>query len=1665
MNSQYQDKCCEIIERIINIMQNDATTTPDKLAFTKCFYESLSLADLLEVPLDIANDIAELVYEQVKRVEQRQLIHISNPEFMRQYFGRNRLAVCVINEDKPFLVDSLSIALKRLGFTIYRIIHPQLHVERDANGNLTTIHNTANKAIKAESCIYFELSTMPEGMTINDLCNQIKHTLEFVNHAVADWRIMLAKLREVGTHIATNTALNINETTEAQSFFDWLLNNNFIFLGYVQNNFDGEMTNEPTLTSNISSALGVCKALGACKTFHPQQQSIILTPELKYFASQEVPVQISKLSERSMVHRDVLMDCISIKQYDAQGKTIGENRFVGLFTSPVYYQQTSEIPYIRRKVANVINAARFDVGGHSGKALKAALEFFPRDELFQINDEELLQISLGIVSLEERPDIRLFLRHDKFGRFVNCFVYMPRDKFNTFVRQEIAEVLQKTLGGKLEGFFAQVTDSALARVIYMIKTTPPAETDAEVNNSINMTELNEKLRFIINYWVDSLRESLQDERGEQVGERLFQKYASFFPRNYVNNTPITEALIDIAEMEQVLEASKPRFRLFLKGKVWHLKMFSCGAEAALSDILPMLENMGFKVRDVLPHRLKVLHEGEKISLLMRNFSLNIPKNISKNDNNIAKLGDAKHVIEAMLGDLCIGVAENDRLNMLAVTAGLDSRQVMLLRSYCAYVKQTDIGYSLQYIHDVLCGNANIAKLLAVLFAARFELEGFEIDSFEIDSFEVKEGFELNISPRRDEDVEAAHQVLLEQLANVDNIAEDRIIRALVDTIQATLRTNFFQTTANEPNIGQHKKYISFKLDSHKVPNLPKPLPLFEIFVYSQTTEGVHLRGGKVARGGLRWSDRHQDFRTEVLGLMKAQLVKNTVIVPTGSKGGFISKAIITDANDRNAKLQAGIASYQQFLSGLLDLTDNRVGTSIVSPAKMVRYDEDDPYLVVAADKGTATFSDIANLVARNYGFWLDDAFASGGSVGYDHKKMGITAKGAWISVERHFTEMGQDIHNNNFSVVGIGDMSGDVFGNGMLLSDKILLQAAFNHLHIFLDPNPDATISFAERTRLFAQARGSWDEYDATLISTGGGVFSRQAKTIMLSKQVQQLLGTDAVQLSPNEVIKLILQAEVDLLWNGGIGTYVKASNEGHEAAGDPSNNILRINANELRCKIVAEGGNLGLTQNARIEFARFNDARLSVSGNNLSGNNLSGNNVGGRINSDAIDNSAGVDCSDHEVNIKIAIGRVLASGELSLEKRNELLASMTNEVSQLVLRDNHLQNMALSISHSRAATMIELHSRFIRELERRGVLDRVVEHLPSDKALNDLKAEKKGLTRPELAVLLAYSKIDLYQTLSASKLVNSSIYEDSLLGYFPQQLQTQYADELLNHPLKGELVATCLTNEIVNRAGITYIFSINNDTGHEICNIVRAYTAVREIFGLKEIWADIEALQNGDKAGEMVELFTYVTKFLKRMSIWFLNNMEQPLEMEQVIAQYQLRIQAYRLQMHEFVSGSAHEWRMEAKTQWTKRGIPLKLAENIVALEGMISACDIAMLDDQLPQDLSTIGKVYYTLGAKLQLSWMRLFLREFVSEHHWDRLAVASAINELYEQQRRLTQSVLTKHDASDDLDKLMEEWLEANKNATNRFEQLIYDIKSSERHDMAIIMVALRQITAIK
>ena len=947
-HTPYQDAMSQALEAISAALPKSSQRMLLE-SFTQQFYRSLSLGDVQEMDSSLAADIASHVFDAYQhRSQPGPAITITAPEFLRDHFGRRRLAVTVVNRDMPFLVDSISMSLHAMGFSMYRTIHPQLWAARNEKGALTACSHAPFAGANAESCMYVELSPLPEGMEMETLQARLLDALAHVQYAVGDWRVMLAKVREMGTHIASaGTFLSAAQMEEASAFFDWLLRNNFIFLGFVSYDFyDAE--GRESLRAVAGSELGIFKI----NQEELQSRGLAgLPPEVQHFVHQAEPIEITKSNRHSVVHRDVLMDYVGVKRYDAQGKVVGESRFLGLFTSSVYYQNTSEIPYIRSKVARVMEEAGFDRAGHSGKVLRATLEFFPRDELFQIGFEELLEMTLGIVSLEERPGIRAFFRRDRFERFVSCFVYMPRDKFNTYVREEVAKVLERHLSGTLSTFYSQLTDSPLARVNYIIQTTPGHIPP------LHMAELNADLGFIINYWVDSLQESLSDMLGEQKGEKLFRQFSAAFTKSYINTTPVEDAILDMQRLVAVIESNIPSFTLLASERAegWRLKMYAHAADIALSDILPMIENLGFKVRDVVPYTVSPKLEGQTPALLIRDFNV-VPEAADAID-----FEHAKPLIEQALRAIWQGEVANDPLNALVTLSGLNVRQIMLLRAYMRYSTQAGLPYSEPYVTQTLRRHAAIAAQLVKLFEARFD--------------PLRE-------TEREARVSECYAAITQALSQVDNLSEDRILRFFAETIQASLRTNYYQVTGDTP-----KPYVSFKLDSQSIPNLPLPKPWREIFVYSMSTEGIHLRGGKVARGGLRWSDRHEDFRTEVLGLMKAQIVKNTVIVPTGSKGGFVVKNA-ADGASREERQAAGIASYRQFLHGLLDITDNRVAGQVVAPLNTVRYDEDDPYLVVAADKGTATFSDIANAVSEEYRFWLGDAFASGGSVGYDHKKNG-----------------------------------------------------------------------------------------------------------------------------------------------------------------------------------------------------------------------------------------------------------------------------------------------------------------------------------------------------------------------------------------------------------------------------------------------------------------------------------------------------------------------------------------------------------------------------------------------------------------------------------------------------------------------------------------------------
>ena len=1102
-------------------------------------------------------------------------------------------------------------------------------------------------------------------------------------------------------------------------------------------------------------------------------------------------------------------------------------------------------------------------------------------------------------------------------------------------------------------------------------------------------------------WFDEFYEKIAVITPKKEADRLLEKYGYAFPDAYTNRYSPKRAICDIYKMEEAIANDDIVLELYDHEKIpsehFHLKIYNPEKLLPLSEIMPLLENMGLKVIEENPYAIKLRDESK---IWIRDYRFEVA------DCKKPNIAEIKEKFEETLRKLWGKKVENDFFNCLTVRAGMDTNEIMIFRAYAEYIRQTNIAYSFGYMSKTICRYPEIAKLIRDLFNARF-------------------------CPTQKGDAAKIEAQIEKALAKVENIDADTIIRRFVDTIKATIRTNRFKEKS--------PAYISFKIDSSKMADLPAPIPFVEVFVHSPYMKGIHLRGGKVARGGLRWSDRSEDFRTEILGLMKAQIVKNAVIVPVGSKGGFVLKY---PPEDRAEFQQLGVESYKNFLRGILDLTDNIVDDKIVPPKNVVRYDEDDPYLVVAADKGTATFSDIANEISNEYGFWLGDAFASGGSAGYDHKKMGITAKGAWISVQRHFMEMGVDIQKTDFTVIGIGDMAGDVFGNGMLLSKHIRLQGAFNHMHIFVDPNPDSAKSFKERKRMFNLARSSWEDYNKELISKGGGIFSRSSKKIEITPEMKDAFDIKADNLKPNELIKAMLKAPVDLLWNGGIGTYVKATNETNADAGDRANDALRINGCELNCQVVGEGGNLGLTQLGRIEYASS----------------------GGRINTDAIDNSAGVDCSDHEVNIKIALYDAYKNGDLTRVERDKLLAEMTDEVSKLVLRDNSLQAQAISLIEFNNHKMCEVQAELMNTMEKDGLLDRRIEFLPSNEELTERFANKQGLTRPEISVLFSYSKIALYESLFNSHIPDDPYFEEDLIKYFPTAMHANFKGVIKNHKLRKEIVATIVTNSLINRVGHTFFNQMVEDTGVHPCDVARAYVTIRDTFDLRTLWREIEELEKSVDDKVILEMFVEVNNFITHCTKWFLRNCPQPLDITGLMKTYADGVAEVSSKLNCVINNDIKIRLKEKGKYYQELNVPKPLSKKIADLTMLTSALDIIFVSNDSGCSLEDVGRTYYELGEKLQFTWLREKVSKIESSSHWQTLALTLLMADLYDEQRRLTSKVVSDICKNGKCIGSMDKWIEENEGDLSRYYHFLDMLKTMEHLTLEMAVIAVTKVQEI-
>lgn len=1600
-------RASERLEEVLKIIQAkvaDAASAGQLSAFVREYFGQVDPEDLAERQAADLYGAAMSHWSYARRREPGQAkVRVFNPSIAEHGWQSTHTIIEIVNDDMPFLVDSVTMEVNRHGLTLHLIIHPLIGVKRDAQGQLTDVGAGDSQR---ESFIHVEVDRVADPKQLEALTADLARVLGDVRAAVADWHKMQQRVLDIVGQLEKQAPpIPSEELSEDLAFLRWLADGHFTFLGHRSHDLVAQGSDD-TLRTVPGSGLGILRESAK----DPGVAFAALPPRVRALARLPQLLVITKSTSRSTVHRPGYLDYIGIKRFDAAGQVVGEDRFLGLFTHTAYSASPVDIPLLRKKVADVLLRAGLPPASHSGKALVNILDTYPRDELFQTGGDELLATAVGVLHLEERQRFRLFVRSEPYERFVVCMIYAPRENYTTELRQKWQGILEKAFNGQGSEFNVHLSESMLARIQITVRTKPGEIPPYDVR------ELEQRLKDAARRWEDDLKAALIESAGEARGNALLRKYAGAFPAGYRDEFAARAAVHDIELVEQLSDANPLGMNLYKPLEAapgtLRFKLVVRGAPLVLSTSLPMMEHLGMRVLDEHPHRIGT--QGGSV-VWVHDFGL--ASALGETDVDVDAL---RPVFEEAFGAVYTGSVENDDFNRLVPAARIPVHDIVVLRAYAKYMKQIGFALSQAFVESTLVGNAAIARKLVELFRVRFDPAG---------------GGDASAVQAKVDEIEAA-------LEQVSNLSEDRVLRSLLGLMMATTRTNFWRRGAQ----GERKGFLSFKFDSSKVPDLPAPKPMFEIFVYSTRFEGVHLRGGRVARGGLRWSDRPEDFRTEVLGLVKAQMVKNTVIVPVGSKGGFVLKRAPSPA-DREAYMKEGVSCYQDYLRGLLDITDNRVGGAIVPPPDVKRLDDDDPYLVVAADKGTATFSDYANAVSAEYGHWLGDAFASGGSVGYDHKAMGITARGAWESVKRHFREMGIDTQSQDFTVAGIGDMSGDVFGNGMLLSRHILLVAAFDHRHIFLDPTPDAEKSFVERERMFKLPRSSWADYDASLISKGGGIHARTAKSVALTPEVKAALGIDAKveHLTPTELVNAILKAPVQLIYNGGIGTYVKASHESHAQVGDRANDMLRVNGKELRCKVFAEGGNLGCTQLGRIEFAR----------------------AGGRINTDAIDNSAGVDTSDHEVNIKILLGLPLAEGELTDKQRNAILPEMTDEVARLVLRDNIFQTQILSVTHRVAPQLLDAQTRFMQFLEKAGRLNRAIEFLPTDEELAERRAAGQGLSTPEAAVLLAYSKIWLYDELLASPLPDDPWVATALERYFPTLLRERFAGWMTRHPLKREIIATYVTNSTINRVGSTLVHRLAETTGARPFEVVRAYLMSREIFGMVPLWTAVDALDNKVDDAVQSKLLTDTSRQLERATKWFLRSRRLAEDLQSVIDHFKPNVETLSARLPQLLDADERGRDEAAVAQYTQGGVPRELAERVVTFDSLNATLDIAELAGSTHWPVELVAAIYFDLANRLGMPWLRDRIAALPGDAHWQMLAKGAMLDDLSGLERSITAAVLAGggHDAeTESPEKLVDTWTSSNGRTLERAAQLMAELRAVPAPDAAMLSVALRELRAL-
>lgn len=1567
--------------------------------FARLYFQSVVFNDFDKVAIEDLYGAVLSHWNLALEFKTEHKIKVYNPTLEEHGWQSQHTIIEVVIEDMPFLLQSLSMEVNRHGYTNHLVIHPVYSVKRDKTGKFLSFFEpeSSGKDLSAECFLHLEIDRQSDNGVIDLLQKDLSRILTDVRAATEDWQACMVKMQTVIDELKNLPDLHDHYAEEVE-FLQWLHDNHYIFLGYRE--YEILKKDEGFGFKALpGTGLGILR-----DSILPLPNDLVIPIAEQAFSviNTKQPLMITKATSKSTVHRPVFMDYIGIKKYNKDGEVVGEKRFLGLYSSTAYFCLLNEIPMVSTKIKQLQDRFSFRHSSHRARALVFILQSLPRDEVFQADYDSLLEFTEGMLQLQQSQRVRVFIRQDLYGYFASLLVFVPRDRYYTETRKKIEHILLEMFKADNVEFSVQLSESILARLHFIIHSAKGCcvEYDAAL--------IEEKIIEALADWNDSLKEELHNHHGEAHGNQLFNSYCEGFSAAYREDVSGRTALLDIDRIEHLINSKADADSLLYspltasEKKTLRFKLFSRG-QASLSKSLPMLESMGVKVCDERPYEIR---KKDCVDLYwMHDFGLILDIETTSLD-----LKNLKPCFEETFEQCWFGNIENDGFNQLVLRAGISWQEVNIFRAYFLYLRQIGITFSQVYVETTLANNPEVVRLLVHYFIQRFDPS-------------LKQ--EENSSNELYETIEQA-------IDKVKSLDEDRILRRYLNLVQSAVRTNYFTNPLDSAGI----PYFSTKFDSSKIVEIPSPVPYFEIFVYSPRVEGIHLRGGPVARGGLRWSDRPEDYRTEVLGLMKAQMTKNAVIVPTGAKGGFIVKRLL-DLQTNEEKFKEVVACYQILIRGLLDLTDNRVADQIIKPDQCVCYDDDDSYLVVAADKGTATFSDYANALSIEYGFWLGDGFASGGSVGYDHKEMGITARGAWESVKHHFNRFGFNHLEKAFTVVGIGGMMGDVFGNGMLLSKQIKLVGAFDHEYIFLDPNPDTEQSYHERQRLFVQPKSRWSDYDKKIISKGGGVYARNLKSIPLSPQVKQRLNIQRENIAPLELIKVLLTAPVDLLWNGGIGTYVKSTQEHNLDVGDRANDAVRVNGCELRCKLVGEGGNLGFTQSGRIEYAIH----------------------GGHINTDSIDNSAGVDCSDHEVNIKILLNSLVVQSDLTEKQRNILLESMTDQVGKLVLKHNFYQNRAITMIEQNSVNQLNDVQWLIELLEKTGNLDRELEVIPDNEELNERAQQGVGLARPEISVLLAYSKQALKQKLLLEiGGINEKLFQHELMHYFPQQLQQQFPEQIKKHCLANEIVANCLVNSFVNRMGMVLAFRLIEETGCSIVSIFNVYKHVCNTFAIVDLWHQVESKDLPISGNIQEELQNNIGKVIERAMHWFISQDQDSYDVQL----YVKGIKELKASLPTFISGPTKERINKQMEVFVNNGVPEQVAFSIVSLDVLYLCLDVIWLKKRSQSSLSDCASIFFELLHELDLLWLRDKISSLPEKSVWESLARRTAREEFNSVCCHLALGALKEEGGA--INEKLDSWLAKSDNSIIRYRKLLALVHSGDVIELEKITVLLKELRSL-